>query len=302
MTAQAQAAAFRINPARAWWMAVRVPTLPAAVVPVLVGSALAARDHRFSSAIFIAVLAASVLIQIGTNLTNDLADFRKGADTSERVGPIRVTQAGILSPRAVATGSVVSFGLATALGIYLAIQGGWPIVAVGVACVLAGITYTAGPWPYGYHALGDLICFIFFGLVAVLGTYYLYARALTALAWLLSLPVAALVTAILVVNNLRDLQTDQRTGKHTLATIIGRTGTQLEYFALLASAYLVVLIVVARREAQPWALLAWLTLPMAARLARELRAKQGAALNPVLKATARLHLLFGLLLALGLIL
>jgi len=302
MTAQAQAATFRITPARAWWMAIRVPTLPAAVVPVLVGSAMAVHDHRFSSVIFIAVLAASILIQIGTNLTNDLADFRKGADTSERVGPIRVTQAGLLSPRAVAAGSVLSFGLAAALGIYLALVGGWPIVAVGAACILAGITYTAGPWPYGYHALGDLICFVFFGLVAVLGTYYLYAHALTPLAWLLSLPVAALVTAILVVNNLRDLQTDQRTGKHTLATIIGRGGARIEYFGLLASAYIIVLIAAARRDAQPWVLLAWLTLPMAARLARELGAKQGAALNPVLKATARLHLLFGLLLALGLML
>jgi len=302
MSACAQHVATRISRPKAWLMALRVPTLPAAVVPVLVGSALAARAHAFSAVVFAAVLAASLLIQIGTNLTNDLADFRKGADTSARLGPTRVTQAGLLSPAAVAAGSALSFGLAALLGVYLITVGGWPILIAGLASIAAGIAYTAGPWPYGYHGLGDLFVFVFFGLVAVLGTFYLQTGSLTPLAFALSIPVAALVTAILVVNNFRDLETDRHTGKHTLAVIIGARATRAEYIILLALAYLVILGVWAHDPASFWILLPFLTAPMAARLIGDFRSRQGMALNPTLRKTAALHLLFGLLLAVGLVL
>jgi 1,4-dihydroxy-2-naphthoate octaprenyltransferase len=202
---------------RAWMLAIRVPTLSAAVVPVLVGSAIAARDNRFSSLIFIVVMCAALLIQIGTNLTNDLFDFQKGADTGTRLGPVRVVQAGLLSQREVAAGSALSFGLAILLGLYLAAVGGWPIVAIGLAAVASGIAYTGGPWPLGYHGLGDVFVFVFFGVVAVVGTFYLQSGNVTGAALIASLPVAMLVTAILVVNNLRDIDTDRLAGKRTLA-------------------------------------------------------------------------------------
>ena len=283
---------------RVWMLAIRVPTLSAAVVPVLVGSAIAARDHRFSPLIFIVVMCAALLIQIGTNLTNDLFDFQKGADTGERLGPVRVVQAGLLSQREVVAGSALSFGLALLLGLYLAAVGGWPIVAIGLAAVVSGIAYTGGPWPLGYHGLGDVFVFLFFGVVAVVGTFYLQSGSVTGAALIASLPVAMLVTAILVVNNLRDIDTDRQAGKLTLAVRFGREATQLQYSILVLGAYLVAAAIWLGGANSAWAMLPWLTLPFGLGLVREVwRDERGAALNRTLKRSAGLHLVFGILLA-----
>ncbi len=297
-----------MNPAapagwRVWMLAIRVPTLSAAVVPVLVGSAIAARDKHFSPLIFIVVMCAALLIQIGTNLTNDLFDFQKGADTGARLGPVRVVQAGLLSQKQVAAGSALSFGLAILLGFYLAAVGGWPIVAIGLAAVAAGIAYTGGPWPLGYHGLGDVFVFIFFGVVAVVGTFYLQSGNVTGAALIASLPVAMLVTAILVVNNLRDIDTDRQAGKRTLAVRFGREATQFQYSMLVLGAYLVAAALWLGGAGSAWAMLPWLTLPLGLRLLREVwRGEGGAALNRTLRRTAGLHLVFGILLAASFIL
>ena len=285
---------------RVWMLAIRVPTLSAAVVPVLVGTAIAAREGRFNAVIFAVVICAALLIQIGTNLTNDLFDFQKGADTGGRLGPVRVVQAGLLSQKQVAAGSALSFGLAILLGLYLVKVGGWPIVAIGLAAVASGIAYTGGPWPLGYHGLGDVFVFIFFGVIAVVGTFYLQSGDVTGAALTASLPVAMLVTAILVVNNLRDIDTDRAAGKLTLAVRFGREVTQLQYSILVLGAYLVAAALWLGGADSAWAMLPWLTVPLGLRLVREIwRSEGGAALNRTLRQTAGLHLIFGILLAMS---
>jgi 1,4-dihydroxy-2-naphthoate octaprenyltransferase len=286
----------------AWMLAIRVPTLSAAVVPVLVGTALAVRFGHTSGVIFVVTLCAAVLIQIGTNLTNDLFDFQKGADTGERLGPVRVVQAGLLTQKQVATASVLSFGLAVVLGLYLVIIGGWPILTIGLAAIVSGIAYTGGPWPLGYHGLGDVFVFVFFGLVAVLGTFYLQSGTVTGAALIASLPVAMLVTAILVVNNLRDVDTDRRAGKHTLAVRFGRDATRIEYSVLVMGAYLIAATMWLAGVNSAWALLPWLTLPLGLRLVRGVWRTEGPTLNLTLRQTAGLHLIFGVLLAASLVL
>src|SRR5579875_1917573 len=285
---------------RAWMLAIRVPTLSAAVVPVLVGTAIAMRNYRVSPAVFVVTLCAALLIQIGTNLTNDLFDFQTGADTGERPGRVRVVRSGLISPRQVAWASAITFATAIGLGFYLVIVGGWPIVAIGLAAVASGIAYTGGPWPLGYHGLGDLFVFIFFGVVAVVGTFYLQAGMVNNAAIMASMPVAMLVTAILVVNNLRDIDTDRRAGKRTLAVRLGRGATRLQYSILVLGAYLIAAAMWLCGAASSWAILPWLTLPFGVRLAREAWRAEGAALNAVLRKTAALHLAFGVLLAVGL--
>ncbi|OUM97710.1 MAG: 1,4-dihydroxy-2-naphthoate polyprenyltransferase [Firmicutes bacterium ZCTH02-B6] len=287
-----------------WILAARVPTLPAAVVPVLVGSATAWKAAGvFHPGAFLAALVASLLIQIGTNLANDLFDFKRGADTEARTGPVRVTHAGLLTPTQVARGTAVCFGLAFLVGLYLVYRGGWPVLAVGVASIAAGMLYTAGPWPLAYHGLGDVFAFLFFGVVAVVGTHYVHALSLAPLAWAASLPVGFLVTAILVVNNLRDIPTDRAAGKRTLAVRLGDRGTRVQYAALVAGAYAVPLGLSLAGARGPWVLLPFLSLAVSLPLVKTvLGGATGAALNPVLKGTGRLHLVFGLLFAVGLLL
>src|SRR5712692_4327255 len=235
-----------------WYLAARPATLPAAVVPVLVGGALAISDRHFHPVVLLATLLGSLLIQIGTNFANDYFDFRKGADTVDRLGPTRVTQGGLVSPRQVLVATCITFGLALLVGLYLVSIGGWPILVIGLLCLLAGLTYTGGPWPFGYHGLGDLVCFIFFGVLAVLGTAYQHRLEITPLDDWASIPVGCLVTAILIVNNLRDIDTDRQTGKMTLAVRLGRRGTRLEYAASVTIAYLVVLWLGLSRLVRPW--------------------------------------------------
>ena len=288
---------------RHWITAIRPLTLPAAVAPVLVGTAAAASiEDSFRLAIFIATLAAAILIQIGTNFANDVFDFEHGADTTDRLGPPRVTQSGLISPERVRLGTGVAFGGAAAIGVYLIVVGGWPILAIGVLSILAGIAYTGGPWPLGYHGLGDVAVFAFFGMTAVIGTYYLQANAVSATVVVAAVPVGLLVTAILVVNNLRDIETDRRAGKRTLAVRIGEQATRLQYVLLILGPYALTPVLWAM-DAGAWVLLACVSLPIALIVVRAvLSGTTGRSLNDILKRTALLHFAFGGLLALGLLL
>jgi 1,4-dihydroxy-2-naphthoate octaprenyltransferase len=219
-------------------LAARPKTLPAAVAPVAVGIAVAVRDGSFAPLPALAALAGALLLQVGVNLANDYFDFKKGVDTAGRKGPLRVTQAGLISPDDVRLGMALVFLLAALVGVYLVAIGGWPILLVGTASILAALAYSGGPWPIASHGLGDVFVFLFFGLAAVCGTYYVQALALTPFAVTAAVPPGLLITAILVVNNLRDIETDSKVGKRTLAVRLGPRGTLAEYAALVAGAYL----------------------------------------------------------------
>lgn len=287
---------------RTWVFAMRLPTLTAAIAPVLVGTALAQRDHVFRPIVALAALFGALAIQIGANLANDVSDFRRGAD-AQRIGPPRVTQLGLLSERQVLSGLWVAFAFATLAGIYLTIVAGWPVIAIGVASILAAMAYTGGPWPYGYRALGEVFTFLFFGVIAVAGTYFVQAGAVTHAVLAASVPVACTVTAILVVNNYRDLDTDRDAGKRTLAVLLGRAGTQRLFMAIVTTAYLTAAGLWWFGQFPVWVLLGWVSLPLAVPpAAAVLSTVQGPPLNRALRATARLHLAFALLLAIGIVL
>lgn len=287
----------------AWVMAARPRTLPAAVAPVLVGMALAQADGAFSLLPALAALAAALLIQIGTNLANDYYDFVKGADIAGRKGPTRVAHSGLIKLSALRRGTVLVFVAASLVGLYLVAVGGWPILVIGVASLGSALAYTGGPYPLGYHGLGDLFVFLFFGLAAVCGTYYVQALTISAKAILAAVPVGTLTTAILVVNNLRDIETDREAGKRTLAVMLGPGGTRLEYVLLLAVAYAVPVLFWLAGWSSRRVLLPWATLPLALGLTRTIyQTTEGRALNQALAGTANLDLGFALLLALGLML
>lgn len=290
------------SPLKRWVLASRPATLTAAVVPVLVGSAVAHRAGHFEAGPALAALAGASLIQIGTNFVNDVADFEKGADTAARLGPVRAVQSGLLTAGQMKRGALVAFALAVVTGVYLLSVGGWPVAVIGIASILSGIAYTAGPYPLGYNGLGDIFVLVFFGFVAVCGTVFVQAGQLPALAWLASVPVGALATAILVVNNVRDLETDVVAGKRTLAVRFGRSAGQAEYVCLLLVSYSVPLWLYAGEQLSGWILLPLLTLPIGVKRIRQLYTQQGAALNEVLAGTAKLLLIFGILFALGVLL
>lgn len=287
---------------KTWLMAARPKTLTAALVPVMVGTALAygLGVGRWMPAL--AALVGSMFIQVGTNLTNDYFDFKKGADTAERVGPQRVTQSGLIAPGTVLASALACFGLAVLTGIYLVVVGGWPIVAIGVASVLAGYSYTGGPFPLAYHGLGDVFVFVFFGLVAVPGTFYVQALTVTPAAWWAAIPVGAIGTALLVVNNLRDAATDVKAGKRTLVVRLGLRAGRAEYVVLLALAFVTPLAMWSLGLSSPWVMLAWLSAPLAVPLLKLVLGQEGAPLNLALGGTARLQLVFGLLFSVGLLL
>jgi 1,4-dihydroxy-2-naphthoate polyprenyltransferase len=285
---------------KTWVLAIRPKTLTAAAVPVLVGTGLAFGEGHGRMLPALAALFGALLIQIGTNLTNDYYDFKKGADTSERLGPTRVTQAGLIAPGTVLMSALIAFGLAVVIGIYLVAVGGWPIVVIGALSVLSGFAYTGGPFPLGYNGLGDLFVFVFFGFVAVIGTYYVQALTVSDAAWLASIPVGALGTAILVVNNLRDAATDAKCGKRTLIVRLGTTAGRVEYLALLALAFATPLVLWATGTTGPLVLIALLALPAILPPARRVLRESGSALNPALGETARVQMIFGVLFALGL--
>ncbi len=285
---------------RAWLLAVRPPTLPAAVSPVLAGTGIAAVDGDFEAGRFFLAMIGAILIQIVVNFANDLSDFRRGADTPDRLGPPRAVAQGWLSQREMTVGIAIVTAAALVVGIALTVIVGWPILIIGGASLLAAVTYTGGPLPYGYRGLGDIICFLFFGFVAVMGAGYVQIEELTWELAAASVPVGCTVTAILVVNNLRDIHTDRASGKRTLAVVIGEGATRIEYGLLVLSAFAAVAVFAGLGLLPLWTLLVLLALPLAAILVRELaNGLSGPALNPMLKRTAQLHLLVGALIGLG---
>ncbi|MCR6544391.1 1,4-dihydroxy-2-naphthoate polyprenyltransferase [Dehalobacterium formicoaceticum] len=282
-----------------WFLAIRPKTLPAAMGPVIVGTALAFGDQAFRFGPALAALLGALLLQIGSNLANDVFDFKKGTDTEERTGPLRVTQAGLLTPRQVMMGMAAIFALAILIGLYLIWVGGWPVLAIGVASIICAIAYTGGPFPLGYLGLGEVFVFIFFGPVALCGTYYVQAGTVVPAAWWASIPMGLLISAINVVNNYRDLETDRKAGKRTLAVRLGPFGARMEYYLLLAAAMIIPLVMWFLDLTSGWIFLSWLALPLAFPLIKDLQTKQGVPLNATLAGTARLSLVFGLLFSLG---
>lgn len=282
-----------------WIAAARLRTLPAAVVPVVVGTACAAASGGVALGPALAALAGALAIQIGTNFANDVFDAERGADGPDRIGPLRAVSAGLITAAAMKRAMAAAFGVATLLGVYLAVSAGWPVVAIGVASIVSGIAYTGGPWPLGYHGLGDVFVLAFFGFVAVCGTAFVQLGHVPPLAIAASVPVGALATAILVVNNLRDRDTDARAGKRTLAVRLGRRGALVEYAALVAIAYAVPLGLAA--TGRLYAALPVLSAPVAvARIRAVIAASDGPTFNRCLAATAQLLLLHGALFSAGL--
>ena len=302
-----------VSPTRAWLMAARPQTLPAGASPVLVGTGLAVHDGVFAPLAALFALGGALLLQVGTNFANDYYDAVRGADTEEREGFTRVTAGGLIEPAAVKRAMYATFGLAVLAGVYLVYLGGVPILVVGLASVVAGVTYTGGPLPYGYRGLGDLFVFVFFGLVAVAGTYYV--QAVVHLAALLptappagtlptaavaaGLPAAGLSTAILVVNNVRDRETDAAAGKRTLAVLLGYRFSRLEWTGLAALAY-VVPVAFWLSGYPATVLLPLLSAPLAVRVGRTVWTRtDGEALNPALERTGRLLFAHSALFAAG---
>ena len=293
----------RPSSVRIWMMAARPRTLPAAVAPVLVGTALAGSQGVFSVLVFIATLIGATFIQVGTNLSNDYSDARRGADTDDRLGPVRVTAGGLVPPRQVLIATWVSFAIAALVGIYLISVAGWEVLAIGAASILAGVGYTGGPRPYGYEGLGELFVFAFFGIVAVAGSYYVQTERVVWEAFALAVPVGLLAAAILVVNNTRDLETDRRAGKRTLAVKFGPSGARYLYAAMVYGAFLSVLIIWLAGSLTAWILLPLATLVPAIALVRTVRShSDGPTLNGALAKAGMLQLAFCALLSLGLLL
>ncbi|MGI8945754.1 MAG: 1,4-dihydroxy-2-naphthoate polyprenyltransferase [Thermoleophilaceae bacterium] len=288
---------------RLWVVASRPRTLPAAVAPVLVGTALAIERAELRPLAFVAALVGSVFIQIGTNLSNDYSDARRGADSEDRLGPVRVTAGGLMPPQRVLSGTYVAFGVAVVAGLYLASVAGWELLLVGVASIAAGVLYTGGPRPYGYEGLGELFVFVFFGVVAVVGSYYVQVEELPWEAFAVSVPVGLLASAILVVNNVRDLETDHRAGKRTLAVKLGRARTRTMFLAMLALAYAVPPLIALAGGLSWWLVLPLLSLPLAMNLVETVRARtDGPSLNVALARTGALLAVFSLLLSASILL
>ncbi|HVD60333.1 MAG TPA: 1,4-dihydroxy-2-naphthoate polyprenyltransferase [Gemmatimonadaceae bacterium] len=284
-----------------WVLAARPATLPAAVVPVFVGAAAAfSEGAKFNGIVFLMTLICALLIQIGTNFANDYSDFVRGADHDGRLGPVRVTQSGLIDQASVKRGIIIAFGLAVLVGAYLAWIGGWPIIAIGIASVISGLAYTGGPFPLGYHGLGDLFVFVFFGIIAVTGTAYLQSGHWSMLALLLAIPIGLLVTNILVINNLRDLPTDIAAGKRTLATRIGDRATRAQYGVFTIIAFVIPVAIGITDPSRRLIMLPLVVLPLALRRVMIVaKGTSGRDLNPILQRTGRLLLMFGALLAAG---
>ena len=288
---------------RAWFIAARPATLSAAIIPVALGSAVAHALQSFALWPALAALLGAIWIQIGTNFANDVYDYKKGADTDSRVGPLRAAQAGILTPKQLFGGMFVAFAMATLCGLYLLSVGGWPIAIIGVASVASGIAYTGGPYPLGYNGLGDLFVMIFFGFVAVCGTVYVQLGSVPMLALWASIPVGALATSILVVNNIRDADTDVLCGKRTLAVRFGRRVARIEYLLLVLAAFLVPSALVAGGVLGWAGLLPWASAPLAIGLLRKVgTSSDSQVLNQCLKGSAVLLLVHGSLFTLGFLL
>src|SRR5829696_8997191 len=297
MTGAATPSALRI-----WLMAARPKTLPVGLAPVLVGTALAATADVFEPLRFAAALLGALFIQVGANLSNDYSDARRGADTEDRLGPVRVTAGGLVPPRQVLIATYVTFGLAILCGVYLIAVAGWQLLLVGAASILAGVLYTGGPRPYGYEGLGEVFVFLFFGVVAVTGTFFAQVERLEWEALVLAVPVGLLASAILVVNNVRDLETDRRAGKRTLAVRLGRDRARGLYVVMVAGAFVTAQLPWLLGSLSPWLALALLAIPLALPVIRTVRTRtDGPALNGALAGTGQLQLAFCLLLSAGIL-
>lgn len=285
-----------------WFWAVRPFSLPASVVPVLVGTALAAHEGIFDVVRFLLTLVGSVLVQIGTNLVDEYTDHVKGGSAGKLLAPYKVIALGLLSPQAVRTGALLSFGVATIIGLYLVAVSGWPLLLACAASLAVAYGYSGGPFPLGHVGLGEPLVFVFMGLLMVMATYYVQTLALTPAALVASLPVACLVTAILVVNDLRDIDEDQQAGKTSPVSHFGRDFGVGLFLFLVAGAYLGIVLWVSARPALAPLLLVVLALPKAISTSRLITAgKDRGTLNQALRGAAQLHLQFGVLMALGLL-
>ena len=292
----------KISKFQSWILASRPRTLPAALVPVMVGSALAIYQGIFFPAYSIIALLCSILIQIGTNFTNDLYDHLKGSDTKERKGPLRVLASGLISVKEMKWGIFLVFFTAFLLGLYLVYSVGLVILWIGILSIIAGLAYTAGPFPLAYNGLGDLFVFIFFGIVGTVGTYYLHAQQFTFLAFLISLPVGALITNILIVNNYRDIEEDKTAGKNTLAVLLGKEFSKYEYVFLILVSFFIPFLLHFKYDFNIWIFLPYITLPIAITLVKMIYALTGTQLNKTLELSEKFSALYGLLLSIGIIL
>jgi 1,4-dihydroxy-2-naphthoate polyprenyltransferase len=284
-----------------WFLAIRPKTLPAAASSVIIGTALAWADGGLRPLVALAALAVALLLQVGSNLANDVYDAELGADTEDRLGPVRVTQSGLLSGRQVKRGMKVVFALAFALGIYLTFVRGPLVLLIGVTAIVAAVAYTGGPYPLGYHGLGEVFVFLFFGLTSVVGTYWVQTGAATPRVWLMAAAIGAIITAIIVVNNLRDVGQDRVAGKRTVAVRIGVAGTKAEYVTLMALPYVLLTLLVVARTLPPAALVAWLSAPLAILASRAVLTRTGSALNAALAMTGQTALAYSVLFAVGMV-
>ncbi len=282
-----------------WLLAARPKTLPAAATPVVIGAALAFADQAAHWPSLIAALLGALLIQIGTNFANDYFDHTQAVDTEDRLGPLRMTQAGLVTPQRMRNATILAFSLAFLIGVYLVVRGGWPIVIIGLASILFGVLYTGGPFPLGYNGLGDIFVLIFFGPVAVGGTYFVSAQTITADALIAGLAPGMLSTAILVVNNTRDLPTDRAAGKKTLAVRFGRGFSVAQYGVLVMGAALVPILHCLVTAQHHWAMLASIIVIPGIILIRTLAQREGVVLNETLANTGKLLALYGVLFSLG---
>ena len=291
-----------MSPLRLWVSAARPRTLPAAVAPVLVGTALAVSEGALRPLAFACALVGSVFIQIGTNLSNDYSDARRGADTDDRLGPVRVTAGGLMPPRQVLVGTYLAFGIAVLAGVYLVAVAGVELLIVGVVSILAGVLYTGGPRPYGYEGLGELFVFLFFGVVAVTGSYFVQTERLSLEAVALSVPVGLLAAAIIVVNNVRDVDTDRRAGKRTLAVKLGRRRARGLFSVLLGLAFAWTVALALAGAPTVWLLLGLVAAPLGVPLVRTVATRgDGPSLNAALAGSGRLLAVYSVLVSIGLL-
>jgi len=286
----------------AWILASRPKTLLAALVPVILGTSIAIYTGKENFLAAFVALICSVLIQIGTNFVNDLYDFLSGADREDRKGPVRVLASGLITPTEMKTAIILVFGLTFLLGLYLVYISSYITLLIGLLSIFAGIAYTAGPYPLAYNGLGDVFVFLFFGVVGTVGTYYVQAVEVTPLVFWASIPVGALITNILVVNNYRDIDEDRAVGKNTLSVKMGRRFTRYQYLAFMVLSYLILFVVYFTFKKSIYIFLPFLTIPMAVKLINMIFTFTGKELNKTLELTAKLSAIYGLLFAIGILL